>query len=519
MKITRILGTVCASVMSLVLISPLKADVIDAYFGMNYVEGYASVPEAMLLDITYVGGGGSVYTTPMPIFYRYASNGILTTGLPDGIGLQYQPTYTTSSGGDGETTRMIGATVPIDWDVASLPFPSIRIISITVEAPIAGAIWTAAFNEPYTVGLIPFGSGNELYSTSPAPQGDIYGYISGTGNPINRVIATSAPRGLEHLVGRAFGDFIFSAATSEPAPVIEICDNGVDDNGDGLVDCAEPRCEGFIGAPTRCGMGACESTGNLVCQAGNNVDTCAPGAPQPEDGFGDATCSDGIDNDCDGLVDAAEPGCAASQEICDNGVDDNGDGLIDCAEPQCEGFSGGACITGQPGICEAGTFVCQSGDQVCNQNQPGVTEGPFGNATCGDGLDNDCDGLTDTEEPDCAGDVFLTQLQVPKRLVVNSRRVLSRGVTVRGDSNTPTQVAAVVLSAAASSNIGVVVEPGSVTQQVALGNPVTQFGFIIYVSCNVAGTGTVDWAATISASVNNDPSNDVLTGTTSVICR
>lgn len=42
------------------------------------------------------------------------------------------------------------------------------------------------------------------------------------------------------------------------------------------------------------------------------------------------TCYDGIDNDCDGTVDSADPDCA--QEICDNGWDDDGDGKIDCSD-------------------------------------------------------------------------------------------------------------------------------------------------------------------------------------------
>ncbi len=41
----------------------------------------------------------------------------------------------------------------------------------------------------------------------------------------------------------------------------------------------------------------------------------------------------------------------------------------------------------------------------CNDNDasvnPGVTEGPFGNATCTDGKDNDCDGLTDSADLNC----------------------------------------------------------------------------------------------------------------------
>ena len=57
-----------------------------------------------------------------------------------------------------------------------------------------------------------------------------------------------------------------------------------------------------------------------------------------------ASCSDGIDNDGDGLVDLADPGCASATDAsernpavaCDNGRDDDGDGLVDFpADPGC----------------------------------------------------------------------------------------------------------------------------------------------------------------------------------------
>ena len=76
-----------------------------------------------------------------------------------------------------------------------------------------------------------------------------------------------------------------------------------------------------------------------------------------------------------------------------------------------------------------------------------------------------------------------------------------------------------VLTGMGSPNVGVVVEPSSVTGQVVPGNPETRFGFTVSVSCNASGAGSVDWTATISAPGNDDPSNDVLTGTTSVTCR
>ena len=211
-------------------------------------------------------------------------------------------------------------------------------------------------------------------------------------------------------------------------------------------------------------------------------------------------------------------------EVCDNGADDNGNGLIDCQDPQCDGVTFGACDTGSPGVCSAGTLTCDGSDigPVCTQDQAAGVEGPFGSPSCGDGLDNDCDGLTDADDPDCAApvaDVYLSRLKVPNRLNVKQGRVVSRKATARGDGTMLTQDATVTLTAAASSNVGVVVAPASVTEQVVPGNPRTKFGFTLSVSCNAAGAGSVDWTATIDAPGNDDPSNDTLSGTSSVTCR
>jgi hypothetical protein len=129
-------------------------------------------------------------------------------------------------------------------------------------------------------------------------------------------------------------------ATCEPVP--EICNDGTDNDCDGLADGDDPDCqvcqptgtpeticndvdddcddlidEDYVATPTTCGVGVCEATGQMECQTGVEVDTCTEGTPGTEGPEGDATCSDSQDNDCDGLTDTAEdPDCTATQMTC-----------------------------------------------------------------------------------------------------------------------------------------------------------------------------------------------------------
>ena len=183
------------------------------------------------------------------------------------------------------------------------------------------------------------------------------------------------------------------------------CD-GVDDDCDGVAD------DDYIATPTTCGSGACAATGEMACQAGVVVDTCAAGDSSPHD----VTC-DGVDDDCDGtadedyvpaatacgagacaavgvtscvggeVMDSCEAGAAAVADASCDGVDDDCDGATDedyvelataCGSGACGAVGATSCVAGvELDSCVAGTAA------------------DF-DATC-DGVDDDCDGVTDED--------------------------------------------------------------------------------------------------------------------------
>ena len=232
MNKSRLWDVFCACTISFVMSSAAQSAVIDAYFGMNFVggtlDGGVLGPfEVNLEDITYTGGGGSTYTTAMPVFggtYIESGGTALRTGLPDYSGLMAAPTYTTQPvisdvpTGDGETTRTINQTLAINWDTTGA-FPIIDITSITVDTFVYGGPWVLDFATPYKVGLIPPGAINELDSLLFTPFGDIYdGLVGVAGNPIGSAVVSAAPPGFESIIGTAFGDFTFAAAQPVPVP-------------------------------------------------------------------------------------------------------------------------------------------------------------------------------------------------------------------------------------------------------------------------------------------------------------
>ncbi|MGL1935647.1 MAG: hypothetical protein OCD01_11525 [Fibrobacterales bacterium] len=120
-------------------------------------------------------------------------------------------------------------------------------------------------------------------------------------------------------------------------------------------------------------------------------------------------CSDGRDNDKNGVEDCDDPNCSTvavcmPESICDDGLDNNSDGDIDCDDSACSDFL--PCVTDREdnnAACadnkdndEDGKFDCD--DPSCASVAVCLPEGQ-----CDDGKDNDGDGDKDCEDSDCDG--------------------------------------------------------------------------------------------------------------------
>jgi hypothetical protein len=141
-------------------------------------------------------------------------------------------------------------------------------------------------------------------------------------------------------------------ARAQAPPPPPACSNGIDDDGDGLIDMMDPGCtdplsdngEADPPPPAACSNGVDDDGDGLV-------DLDDPGCKNKDDDSetdaATTACSNGIDDDGDGLVDLKDTGCTSAADdsetdpapaaACSNGRDDDGDGQVDGPDPGCDG--------------------------------------------------------------------------------------------------------------------------------------------------------------------------------------
>ena len=203
-------------------------------------------------------------------------------------------------------------------------------------------------------------------------------------------------RGLQRCGPLSDGGIGYGSCLGATQAQTESCSNALDDDCDGLSDCADPSCSGR----------SCNATGK-ICTGGSCQCVLDAGTVQASE----TICDDGKDNDCDGLVDCAEAACAGQscatnrtcvggqcissdagvqpETLCSDGLDNDNNGKTDCADLSCDGRT-----------CASNGKVCQS--LVCTCLGGGAPQAV--ETSCADALDNDCDGLKDCADPSCLND-------------------------------------------------------------------------------------------------------------------
>jgi hypothetical protein len=242
-----------------------------------------------------------------------------------------------------------------------------------------------------------------------------------------------------------------SGMCAEPADYEQTestCDSK-DNDCDGDIDDADSdlTCSCNAGDTQMCYTGPSGTAGTGICQQGSQrcrMDgswTMCAGQKKPKSEGGGNNC-DGKDNDCDGVVDEGctcnydmktEGVCVnqtrdsngdcpvpndfqSSEATCSDNLDNDCDGTIDCADSDCSGQSCGSgsgatcqnqgcvetsCTDGVDNDQDGRTDCLDSDCSVCGSGSTCGADGACKETNCENGTDDDGDGMPDCADPDC----------------------------------------------------------------------------------------------------------------------
>ncbi len=159
------------------------------------------------------------------------------------------------------------------------------------------------------------------------------------------------------------------------------CDNGVTDDTDADVDCADSNC----------------------AVASNCIDSDSDGVPNIADNCDNVANPGQEDTDADGTGNA----CDGSEGLCNNGASDDSDADVDCADADCAADP----VCANPGGDDDTDGVPNASDNCPADSNPGQENGDgdgFGDVCdnsegdCGNGVNDDIDGDVDCADSECA---------------------------------------------------------------------------------------------------------------------
>ncbi len=189
------------------------------------------------------------------------------------------------------------------------------------------------------------------------------------------------------------------------------CSDGLDNDGDTLIDCADPECFD-MGTADIPGPGATVCPNSAATEVNHGEFSCASGAdpvsvdqsaaPRCLTESSEYVCSDGKDNDGNGYIDCGDNSCKnlrvcctttgaeGTLNSCKDGIDNDCNGYIDCADYACTKNDGSRYFATLEAMEYCNSKKCPDGKSAENTL-----------SACSDGIDNDCNGYVDCADYSC----------------------------------------------------------------------------------------------------------------------